>query len=170
MIQPSPFMLDVLRSFEALRLRAYSDAAGLKTIGYGHLMRPTETFDLITVDEAEILLATDAQRAVDSVMRLTTNISLLVHEVEALASFVFNVGAQNFAKSTMLLKLQDGNRKGAAHEFRRWYFAGGKPLRGLIRRRVAEELWFLGGSERSVLDIAEEAWRQPPTGTTDRIA
>lgn len=75
-------------------------------------------------------------------------------EFDAVTSFVFNLGAGNFKTSTLRGKLLEGNRLGAAREFRRWHYVGKEPLMGLLRRRIAEELMFLGGDPQSVLDIA----------------
>ena len=36
--------IDLIKSFEGLRLRVYRDAAGLLTVGYGHLIKPGEKF------------------------------------------------------------------------------------------------------------------------------
>jgi lysozyme len=62
-------------------------------------------------------------------------------------SFVYNVGAGNFAKSTLLKKLNNADYQGAANEFLRWNKAGGKVLNGLTRRRDAERSLFLTSEE-----------------------
>lgn len=56
----------------------------------------------------------------------------------ALASFIFNVGEGAFARSTLLKKLNAGDTVGACNEMMRWVNAGGKKLRGLVRRRDVE--------------------------------
>jgi lysozyme len=62
---------------------------------------------------------------------------------DALASFVFNLGAARLAESTLLKRLNAGDALGAAQEFVRWIHAGGCPLKGLMRRRLAEATRFL---------------------------
>ena len=157
-MKPSSFLLQFLRQIEQLRTTVYKDAAGLDTIGYGHLVQPTEGFHSITRDEAEALLLADVEQRLTTVERLTTGLGLLAHEVDALTSLVYNVGVRNFEGSTLLRKLRENDRKAAAHQFRRWCFAGGRPLPGLRRRRVAEELWFLGGNTSSVLEVLAGRW------------
>ena len=63
----------------------------------------------------------------------------------ALASFVYNVGAGNFARSTLLRKLNQGDLRGACHELSRWVYAGGKRLNGLVSRRATEKEICLAG-------------------------
>ena len=66
-------------------------------------------------------------------------------QFDALVSFVFNVGAGAFRKSTLLKKLNAGDYAEATAEFPRWVKGGGKTLPGLVVRRAAEMLLF--GSE-----------------------
>jgi len=160
-MMPSDFCLQFLRVFEQFRAERYRDAVGKWTIGYGHKITQSDNLpDEITVEHAEALLRVDAGRALDLVLRQTAGISLLPREHEALASLVYNCGpkALDDTDSTLMRHLRSGDRRNAALEFRRWHYAGGKPLGGLLRRRIAEELWFLGGHPRSVIDIAAEGW------------
>ncbi|TFU20914.1 lysozyme, partial [Proteus mirabilis] len=55
-------------------------------------------------------------------------------------SFAFNVGTTTFARSTLLKKLNAGDRAGACEEIKRWVYAGGKVWRGLVSRREAESV------------------------------
>jgi lysozyme len=65
------------------------------------------------------------------------------NEFGALTSFTFNLGIGNLKSSTLLKKLNAGDRAGAADEFGKWVNAGGKPLPGLVKRRAAERALFL---------------------------
>jgi len=165
-MQLSDFCLQFLRLFEKFRASAYPDAVGKPTIGYGHLILPGETFSSpITLAQGEDLLRTDAGGAAAVVSLHTEELDLRQCESEALVSLVFNAGPSALVsaagtRSTLMRLLLAGDRKLAAHEFRRWHYAGGKPLGGLLRRRIAEELWFLGGHPRSVIDIATEGWKK----------
>ena len=53
-------------------------------------------------------------------------------------------GDGNLSRSTLLRRLNAGNRDGAALEFHRWNRAAGKVLKGLVRRRASEALMFQG--------------------------
>lgn len=136
--------LDLIKSFEGLRLKAYKDSVGVWTIGYGHTRTATSGMS-ISEPEAEALLREDLKDAQGGVDRLVKQ-QLSDNEYAALVSFVFNLGAGNFSRSTLLKKLNAGDRKGAAEQFLVWNKAGGQVLAGLTRRRKAERDLFLKGS------------------------
>jgi lysozyme len=124
-------------------LHVYGDAIGLATIGYGHLIKPGEDFsagiDETTADE---LLNDDANTAALAVSNFV-KVGLNQNQFDALVDFVFNLGSANFHRSTLLTKVNASDFSGAAEEFRRWVYAGGHPLAGLIARREAERELFL---------------------------
>lgn len=127
--------------FEGLRLKPYRDAAGFWTIGIGHLIRPGERFTAITAKEAEAILQADLMSARRAVERLVTS-RLTDNQFAALVSLVFNIGASAFERSTLRRKLNGGDYAGAGVAFRSWVYARGRRLRGLARRREAEEELF----------------------------
>lgn len=130
---------------EGLRLDAYRDAVGVWTIGYGHTAAagaPKPVAGMrITAAEADAILARDLARFEAAVGRLVTG-TLGQNEFDALVSFAFNLGEGNLGASTLLRKLNAGDRAGAAAEFARWNKAGGKVLAGLTRRRAEEAALF----------------------------
>lgn len=133
--------LELIKKFEGLRTNAYLCPAGILTIGYGHTSGVSPG-DKITGQQADEYLREDVL-----VAEITVNTNVTVDmsqgQFDALVSFVFNLGAGNFVKSTLLTKLNDGDYAGAADEFPRWVNAGGKPLAGLVKRRAAERSLFL---------------------------
>lgn len=146
-MRTSPAGRAFVGAHEGLRTRAYRDAVGVWTIGYGHTAAagsPTPAAGMtITAAEAEAILARDLavfERAVEGLAK----VPLAQHEFDALVSFAFNLGAANLAGSTLLRKLNAGDRAGAAAEFGRWNKAGGRVLAGLTRRRAEERALFLG--------------------------
>lgn len=135
--------LDLIKSFEGLRLEAYQDAVGVWTIGYGHT-RGVKPGMRITEAEAEDLLRKDVEdfeRGVTARVRVPIN----ANEFSALVSFAFNVGLAALARSTALQRLNAGDRMGAAEALTWWNKAGGRVLPGLVRRRNAEKALFLKG-------------------------
>ncbi|NQV59039.1 MAG: lysozyme, partial [Alphaproteobacteria bacterium] len=57
-------------------------------------------------------------------------------------SFTFNLGSGRLQGSTLRMKANRGDMLGAADEFPKWRRAGGRILRGLVRRRAEERaLW-----------------------------
>lgn len=139
--------VDLVKHFEGLFLKAYLCPAGVWTIGYGHtgLKHKDGTVKAgrkITEAEAEALLMHDLNVFAPSVEKLVT-VPLKQHEFDALVSFHFNTGA--LGKSTLLKKLNQMDKGGAALEFLKWTRGGGKVLPGLVRRRKAEQYLFNTG-------------------------
>ena len=138
--------LHLLKEWEGVRLKKYKDVAGKWTIGVGHLITREELmggkFDNgITPSEAIVLLVKDVRPAESAVNRLV-KCHLLQHQFEALVSFVFNLGEENFKKSTLLRKLNAWDYDAVPKELRKWVYAGGKKIKGLINRRENEiKLW-----------------------------
>lgn len=136
--------LDLIKSFEGLRLSAYKDVVGVVTIGYG-TTSGVKMGDTITKERAEQLLREDVERFEQQVLRLV-RVPLSQGQHDALVSFVYNLGAGNLSNSTLLRLLNAGDYAGAAAQFDRWNKAGGKVLAGLVRRRAAERALFEGAS------------------------
>lgn len=134
--------LELIKNFEGCVLKVYLDAIGLPTIGYGHLIKPGESFTKITQKEAEDLLKSDAQIFVDGVNKLL-EVKVTQNQFDALVSIAFNIGLGNLKSSTLLRLINAGDYKGAADQFPRWNKAGGKVLNGLTNRRNAERDLFL---------------------------
>jgi lysozyme len=136
--------LDLIRHFEGLFLHAYLCPARVWTIGYGHtgLTHKDGTVKQgreVTEEEALKLLAHDMGKFEKRVNDLVT-VPLTQHEFDALVSFDFNTGALH--KSTLLKKVNQGDKPGAEREFAKWNRGGGRVLAGLVRRRKAERFLF----------------------------
>jgi lysozyme len=135
--------IDFVKNAEGLELKAYGDPVGHQTIGYGHLIKPGETFvGGITDTQAQSLLLEDLKIAEGYVNQWVT-VPLNQNQFDALVDFVFNLGPGNFHTSTLLRELNQKNYAGAASEFSKWIYAGGHPLTGLIHRREGEKAMFL---------------------------
>jgi len=122
--------------FEGLRLEAYKDAAGVPTIGYGHIHN-VRMGDRITDWYAKDLLSEDIAYFEDQVRELGA--ARTEGQLDALVSFAFNLGIERLKTSTLLKVIREGGSKSAIkREFRRWVYADGKRLRGLEKRREWE--------------------------------
>ena len=133
--------LELIKDFEGLRLEAYLCSAKVWTIGYGHT-KDVKKGDTCTLEEAEAFLVADVKWVLTAVER-TVKVPLTPGQRAAVNSFIFNCGATAFRTSTLLRKLNAGDYKGAADEFPRWNKAGGKVIKGLVRRRASERKVFL---------------------------
>ena len=140
-LKPSPRAVDLVARFEGLRLNAYQDTGGVWTIGYGHTATARPGLQWST-EQARSALLRDLETHADDMRRLV-KVDLSQSEFDALTSFVYNFGATQFSKSTLLRKLNAGDRNGAANEFMRWTYDNGRQLAGLQLRREAERELFL---------------------------
>ncbi|MEO0602201.1 MAG: lysozyme [Myxococcota bacterium] len=140
--------LSMLKDLEGWRAERYDDVAGYCTIGYGHVIALQRCSRLgerqlgefakpISKKRSEQLLLEDLVTARLAVERLVT-VELNDNEFGALTSFVFNVGKRHFADSTLLKKLNRGDREGASHEFVRWAKDGRRYSSTLGQRRACE--------------------------------
>ena len=155
----------VVKRVEGFFAHPYDDNGALPggtwTIGYGTIRdaagKPvTPSTPAITEVQAVKLLVRDMQRAAKDVhTRVRT--PLLVHEAAALISWTYNLGDGSLRTSTMLRKLNAGEKTAVPAEMRKWINQNGKPLVGLLRRRWAEAAIFVG---KDPVNACVRAWRE----------
>lgn len=141
--------LELIKKFEGFYPNPYKDPVGIPTIGYGftYYLPNRNKVNLsdapISRQEADKMLLEILKGYENDVKRLVKT-KLNQNQFDALVSFTFNLGATNLSKSTLLKKVNiDPNDKSISDEFPKWNKAGGSPLKGLTRRRLAEsELYF----------------------------
>ena len=135
--------VDLIKSFEGLRLKPYLCSAKVPTIGYGNTFyengsKVTLKDEAITEARATELLEWSLnkfEQYVDSYCIDTIN----QNQFDALVSFCYNLGPANLKSSTLLKKVnKDPNDPTIRAEFMKWNKAGGRALAGLTRRREAE--------------------------------
>ena len=141
--------INLIKTFEGIRLGAYLCPSGVATIGYGSTYYPDKTKvkmgdKLKDAAEAEALLAITVQPFENNVTALVNGTQITTNQFNALVSFAFNLGTAALAKSTLLKKVKaNPNDPSITIEFMKWVNAGGVKLEGLVRRRKAEaELYF----------------------------
>lgn len=156
--------LALIKQWEGLRLTAYEDVGGVLTIGYGSTS-DVEPGMKITRAQAHRRLVKDlavAEGTVDSLVK----VDLTPNQFGALVSFVFNVGTNAFAKSTLLRKLNAGDYASVPSELARWNKVKGKTVAGLANRRAAEAgLWSRG--EFVASNTIEPVPERAPVSKTD---
>jgi lysozyme len=141
-----------IAQFEGFGPELHNDPVGHCTIGFGHLVHrgrcngsePVEFKRGLSEAQALALLAQDLSGAAADVNRLV-QVSLAQPQFDALVSFVFNVGQGNFASSTFLRTLNQGDFASVPAQLNRFVFASGQKLPGLVRRRAAEGKLFSTG-------------------------
>ena len=139
--------LTLIKRFESFSPTVYVCPAGYPTVGYGHVVLDVERDRFaggISEDEAEELLRRDASIAERAVLRLIA-VPITDGQFDALASFVFNVGAGGLQRSTLRRKVNREEHALVPGEFMKWVWAGGRKLKGLVRRREAEAALYTFG-------------------------
>jgi lysozyme len=141
--------IDIIKEFEGCVLKAYKCPAGVWTIGYGTTQGVKPNM-VITQAQAETFLKRDikpVERFLNSM-----GINYTQGQFDALTSWIYNLGVGNFESSTMYKYIVSHKGDEAiTDQMVKWVNAGGRPLLGLRRRRVAEANMFLG-KERYYVD------------------
>jgi lysozyme len=163
----TPFGRAFVEAFEGLVLKAAPDCVGVLTIGYGHtnlgnIPPHVSPGDVWTKAQADQALSNDLARFDAHVTEILPELKQYEHD--ALASFDFNTG--DLARSSIPARLRAGDVKGAMDTLLQYCHAAGKVLPGLVRRRRAERLMFLGQIDQALeLAGAQLAGRGGPPAT-----
>ena len=132
--------IDLVKFFEGFESKAYLCPANVWTIGYGRTRNVREG-DVVNEKQAERDLLEELEEFGDQVSS-TVKVSLEQSQFDALTSWTYNLGVGNLQSSTLLKKLNSGDKNSVPSEMLRWNKAAGKVLAGLTRRREAEaKLW-----------------------------
>jgi lysozyme len=135
--------LELIKQFEGFSAEVYRCPAGYDTVGYGHLVRANEDFTGgVSETEAEMLLRQDVQVAELAVLRLI-KVPLTDGQFDALVSFTYNLGSGALQRSSLRQKIIREAHGEVPRELRRWVWAGGRKLKGLMRRRAAEAALYM---------------------------
>ena len=133
--------------FEGKSNNAYPDPVKIWTICYGET-RGVQKGDYKSDEECLDSLAEELTGHHKKMM-LYIKTPISVKEEAAYLSFTYNVGVGAFSKSTLLKKLNSGERTEACNQLLRWDKAGGKRLKGLTLRRESENKLCLEGVKES---------------------
>lgn len=147
---------------EGYRNYVYRDPVGIPTVCYGHTGRHLQPGKRYTAEECMNILKEDLKVAENAVNGMV-KVPISQQEFDAYVSFVYNVGAGNFQSSTLLRKLNAGDRVGACNELLRWVFARGQRLPGLVNRRQDENKVCLQGVYSQQLP-QQSSLSQPSSG------
>lgn len=150
-MKPSEACLAIIRACEGFSATPYICPAGVPTIGYGSTRyedgkKVSMSDSPISVDRANAIMLATLQTEYAPAVDRYVKVPLTQGQYDALVDFSYNCGAQNLRNSTLLRKLNTGDYPGAAAEFGKWVYGGGKELLGLVKRRAMERALFEGRS------------------------
>ena len=138
--------IDAIKGFEGWRSRAYRDSVGVWTIGYGHTSaagKPAvHSGQQISKKQGEEILRRDMEKFASGVRKLI-KVHLNDNQFGALVSFAYNVGLGNFKKSSVLRVVNARQFDQVPRRLALWNKAGGRVLKGLVRRRGEEAALFM---------------------------
>lgn len=112
--------LQLIMEREGKRNTSYLDSVGVPTVGVGHT-GPEVHLGLVWTDEQVMDALRRDMAWVEGALNSKVQTQLEQYEFDALASFIFNVGEGQFASSTLLRLLNEGNHEAAAAQFDRWH-------------------------------------------------
>lgn len=167
-MKPSENARAIIKRFEGLHdgdkrtavLEPLADPVGIYTIGWGHalfakgqpvkdretayrLWRNLYPNGMVRADAEELLKVDTQLRADQLTASLKAAPPLNQNQFDALVSFVYNVGIENFRTSTLRSRVLAGDWVGAAAQFPRWNKSEGKVQPGLVTRRALEAELFM---------------------------
>ncbi|EOT1200345.1 lysozyme [Cronobacter dublinensis] len=127
----------LIQDQEGVKYKPYLDPVGIPTVCAGITGPDVKMGKVYTKHECDELLNKHMQPVIKAV-DASVKVPLSTYQRAALYSFTYNVGVSAFRSSTLLKKLNSGDRKGACDELRKWTWAGGKQWKGLQTRRDIE--------------------------------
>jgi lysozyme len=137
--------IELIKRFEGYRRTAAQLPDGRWTIGHGHTLTARQGAQ-VSPDDAEALLLYDLI-AISHALNEAVYTPLIQNQFDALASFAFNIGLDNFHRSGVLRRLNEGAPVMAACAMELWRKAdvGGERIviDALVRRRASEKALFL---------------------------
>lgn len=133
--------LALIKLFESYRLTAYQDQRGIWTIGWGHTGLEVTDGLTITQEQADNWLASDIARTTAALSRMIKT-AINENQFSALTSLAYNIGTGNFAASSTLALVNDGNISDVPAHIEMWnrITVNSQSVidTGLVRRRAAE--------------------------------
>ncbi|MEZ8800542.1 lysozyme [Vibrio splendidus] len=149
-MQTSQQGLEHIANLEGCRTKAYQCSADVWTNGLGHTAG-VKPGDVVSEEHIARNFIADIKAAEKSVNQYLT-VDVTQAQFDVLVSFVFNLGAGNFKRSTMLKLFNQNQSSKACLELSRWVYVNGKSCRdpdsqcsGVVKRRELEQQACLNG-------------------------
>lgn len=136
--------LSLIARLEGFYPKTYRCQAGCLTIGFGHIVEKGENFSKtkLTKEQAFKMLESDLTSSNDIFPHLENPELLEPHQLDALISFTYNLGAPEVSRSWLIKAINEGNFKQAYDFFAPWIKVNDKKSYGLAKRRLVETMVF----------------------------
>ena len=130
-----------IKEHEGLVLHEYNCPAGVRTVGYGHVIKAGEHFNRITKKAADSLLLADFTAASNAAKRLHPQFTR--EQYEAVGHLIYSVGIGNYTKSRLYKALLNNAHQDLIYEY--WmdfaYLQGNLNMRKLRNRNLEFIKW-----------------------------
>ena len=123
-------------TFEGHRPQPYRDVTGIPTVCYGHTGRDIQSRSY-TQAECDALLQVDMLTAAHGVQGCVTA-PMSVNTLASYTDLTYNIGIPRFCRSSVARLANARDHNGSCKAILMYVYAGGKKLRGLVRRRQSE--------------------------------
>lgn len=136
--------VEFITRFEGFKNKPYLDSAHIYTIGYGTTIYPNGSKvkggdPAITKETALEYL----KYHIDTKVIYAIKMELPQHQIDAICSFIYNVGSGNWNTSTLKKRIESHSSPDLIRDaFLLFNKAAGKVLNGLVLRRIAEARLF----------------------------
>lgn len=129
--------------FEGLVLKPYYDCVRVATIGRGTTHYPngkkvTINDKPITEQQANEYRDYEMNKCLLGALKNCPNLVKYQERWGAIGDFCYNLGVGRLQTSTLKRKINEEEWEEAREQILKWVFAGGKKLKGLVRRRNIE--------------------------------
>ena len=135
-------LIALVSQWEGKRNEPYADLIGKTTVCYGETNVQMRRYSDV---ECKEMLASSLVGYAEPVLKRNPELRGHPNQLVAATSLAYNVGATNYARSTVAKRFSAGNWKGACDAFLSWSYAGGRQVKGLLNRRQAERAICLKG-------------------------
>lgn len=174
-----PNGLQLIRTNEGRELTAYLDKLAkppVWTIGFGDTANVWPGLTITAAEAEERLLRRLAEEFEPEIVEALAGAPVTQSQFDAFASLIWNIGPgrldnpdtardetiAGFKTSRVVQHHKAGRYAEAAEAFKLWNKAGGKVLKGLVRRRGEEAALYLKGLQEPALVIAQKATQPAP--------
>lgn len=135
---------NLIKSFEACKLKAYRDLRGIWTVGWGATGPEISARTTWTQEQADARFDRDIEIRAKQLTEFLADTPTTQDAFDALLSLGYNIGMNALKSSTALRKHILGDKEGAANAFLMWVNSGKeRNVPGLVRRRKAERALYL---------------------------
>lgn len=130
-------LVPTVQQWEGREHRAYRDVVGIWTICDGDTkdVRPGQ---VASDAECDARLERQLIAHAKPVLKCVPGLKDRPNALAASASLAYNIGTTAFCRSTAARHFNAGHWRSGCNAFLSWRFAGGREIRGLYNRRIAE--------------------------------